>query len=61
VFIVTNKTVVDYLPGLQPKALYKQAIEKTLHGPEKALPPKNPQASPQQKPSTDALAEPDSE
>ena len=30
VFLITNKTVVDYLPGLQPKELYKRALDKVL-------------------------------
>jgi thioredoxin 1 len=30
VFIIANRAVVDYLPGLQPKVSYTQAIEKAL-------------------------------
>jgi|GEM_PF-162797 thioredoxin len=31
VFIVTNKTVVNYLQGLQPKEVYEQALQSVLH------------------------------
>jgi thioredoxin 1 len=37
VFIIANKAVVDYLPGLQPKDSYQKAIEKALNAP--ATPP----------------------
>ena len=37
VFIIANKTVVDYLLGCQPKETYKQAIDKVLKG--AAVPP----------------------
>jgi thioredoxin 1 len=30
VFIIANKTVVEYLPGLQPKENYVQAIDKAI-------------------------------
>jgi thioredoxin 1 len=33
VFIIANKAVVDYLPGLQPKETYRKAIEKVLKNP----------------------------
>ncbi len=32
VFLINNKAVVQYLPGLQPKESYKQAIDKVLSG-----------------------------
>jgi len=32
VFIITNKTVVDYLLGCQPKETYKKAIDKAQKG-----------------------------
>jgi thioredoxin 1 len=35
VFLIANKAVVEYLPGLQPKESYKQAIEKVLKDPGK--------------------------
>ena len=33
VFIVANKTVVNYLQGLQPKEVYEQALQNVLHPP----------------------------
>ena len=33
VFIVSNKTVVNYLQGLQPKEVYEQALQSALHPP----------------------------
>jgi thioredoxin 1 len=35
VFLVANKAVIEYLPGLQPKEAYKKAIEKALKTPVK--------------------------
>ncbi len=47
VFIITNKSVVDYLPGVQPKESYKRAIEKVLKGSGKSPPETNKKNAPQ--------------
>ncbi|MGB7569311.1 MAG: thioredoxin [Chitinivibrionales bacterium] len=33
VFIINNKAIVNYLPGLQPKDAYEQALQSVLHPP----------------------------
>jgi thioredoxin 1 len=43
VFLIKNKSVVNYLPGLQSKQTYKQAIEKTLHDAPKTSSEKSPE------------------
>jgi thioredoxin 1 len=30
VFIIADKTVIDYLPGVQPKEVYEKAVEKAI-------------------------------
>jgi len=44
VFIIANRTVVEYFPGVQSKETYKQAVEKALKSaaaPPVKQPPKN--------------------
>ena len=35
VFIIANKSVVDVIPGLQPREVYEAAIQKVLGSPQK--------------------------
>jgi thioredoxin 1 len=38
VFFIADKSVVDFIPGLQPKEAYEKAIEKILSAPKKPIP-----------------------
>jgi thioredoxin-like negative regulator of GroEL len=44
VFFISDKSVVDFIPGLQPRDAYEKAIEKILKAPKKTIRPDSAQS-----------------